>query len=217
VDFWSSRRLFYGNVNPLVFVIERSNLARVSIAMHCEARTGTNGREAHSPDAGDPHGQGDTPIEAKQQCDWVVLHRATVGFARVWCKRRDEALDVAQDAMVAFLRRQMNVQRPLPYLFVVTRRAATHLARREACRTRSEQVWLEDSTRQGRYSSSRALLNLLIYERSARLSVRQKRLLLYRALGYTDTEIARKISRPRHNIGPLLARAMERLRDPRPT
>src|SRR5438874_747277 len=127
--------------------------------MYCEARTGTNSREGHSPDADDPHGQGDTPIEANQEeFDWVALHRATVGFARVWCKRQDEALDIAQEAMMALFHRSRNVQRPLPYLFVVTRRAATRLARREARRTRSEQMWLEGSTRQGRYSSSRALL-----------------------------------------------------------
>ena len=128
--------------------------------MYCEARTGTNSREGHSPDADDPHGQGDTPIEANQEeFDWVALHRATVGFARVWCKRQDEALDIAQEAMMALFHRSRNVQRPLPYLFVVTRRAATRLARREA---------LPPNRKSGRGSRKAAHFRVIRYLKSQR-------------------------------------------------
>ncbi len=158
------------------------------------------------------HDRRDTLDNSDEEIDWALLHRVALGFACFWCKNRDDAHDVAQEAIAALVTRRDAVRKPLPWLFVATRRAATRLARREGQRRQSEQVWLDAPPSIRRETAPDTIIDVTLHQ--SLLSASQKRLLLYHGFGYTHAEIARRLGCSRHDVGSLLARVMKRPHNP---
>jgi DNA-directed RNA polymerase specialized sigma24 family protein len=150
-----------------------------------------------------------TREQAAWSFDWGELQRTALQFARLWARRSDEAQEVAQDAIVALFACAGEVRNPIPWLFVVTRRLLHRTERRERRRIEGEQIWAHDTRQCGLRRSTDTVLRSLVSCRN--ISVKQRRLLLYRGIGYTDAEIAWLLSCPRSSVGPMMARAVRRV------
>lgn len=142
------------------------------------------------------------------QSTWGELRAAAVRLAALWCDSREEAGDLAHDALVHLLSRKATVRSPVPWLFVVTGR----LASRGRHRQRSERELL----RSLRYNPEPSLKPLIPHAiaRDNRLSAAERRLLVWVLFGYSHAEIAVRLGCGRSSIGQRVSRAMAKLLAP---
>ena len=136
------------------------------------------------------------------------MHSAAHGFARDRCRTAATAEDIAQEALVRFLRRSNDVRDPYSWLFVVTRRIAQRARRLDLSRSQVE-AGLEHVTPSDFLGDGvRALRNLLHHPM---LSIRDRRVLAWVIVGYTQSEIAQRLGCSRGHVAQYVARARRRL------
>ena len=131
-------------------------------------------------------------------------------FAWRWCSSKEEACDIAQEALVGLLAQKPRIHSHTAWLFVVTRRLACrdHYADHSRCRSASSATpALEARTDPGSQYAYVLVHKLL---RDTRLSARDKRVLSWIASGYTHAEIATYLGCTRRNVGQYVARARKR-------
>ena len=143
---------------------------------------------------------------------WNHLREMALGFANLWCSARAgvDAEDIAQEAMVQFLeyRQRIRQEDPANWLFVVVRRLSIRSlrrARRDASReTQTPAI--------SSISHSIDVSRLLRTVRQCRtLTMRDRHVLCLCALGYSHSEIARRLHCGRPSVGQYVSRAMKKL------
>ena len=156
------------------------------------------------------------PSWIPEGCDWGALRTVAAHFARVHGASRDDAEDIAQEALLNLHRRRDRVREPIDWLFIVTRRltARTRAAGSTSfsARTAASRQSINQSINQSMTApavSSEGLLRRLA--QASGLTMRQRRLLILVAQGFTHQEIALRLGSSRSAIGHQVARAVHRL------
>lgn len=144
--------------------------------------------------------------------DWSTLTRAAIRFARHWRLRGADAEDIAQQALLALVRSKRPIHAPLDWLFIVTRRLAIRARNREERlrATLSERHTCVDVPAAPAGSGLTVFLHSLATDQT--LPVRDRRILIWTAFGYSHTEIARRLDCSRADVGQYIARARKRIR-----
>lgn len=155
----------------------------------------------------------DTPADGQSATDtkWETLESAAQGFARMWCRRSQDAQDVAHEALTELLTTRRRVEKPIAWLFVVTRRIAGRQLRRETRRVEAENNWCAASAHVRRVDRK----SIVRLSQQISLTPRQRRLLTYRAVGYTDAEVAKRLGCSPGSVATLVARAVSKLKQTR--
>jgi RNA polymerase sigma factor (sigma-70 family) len=143
--------------------------------------------------------------------DWSALTRAAIRFARLWRLAGEDAEDIAQQALLALVRSKRPIHAPLDWLFVVTRRLTLR------ARTREQQLRAALSERQAcrdvPVAAARDALTVSLHSLATdhTLPLRDRRILIWTAVGYSHAEIARRLNCSRADVGQYVARARKRI------
>jgi RNA polymerase sigma factor (sigma-70 family) len=145
---------------------------------------------------------GVSPSEVK------LLLRAAARMALRWCKSRELAEDVAQDAVVRLLAQQTRPRNEPAWMFVVVRRLCNH-ERLAAMERRAA----EDAFRARDGWTGYALdLQLDVGTVLSHLRPRERRVLLLVVYGFPASGIARRLGCKERDVGQLVARARRKAR-----
>jgi RNA polymerase sigma factor (sigma-70 family) len=132
-----------------------------------------------------------------------------LGLARRWCRGREDAEDVAQEAVIRLLL-HAPPERPRAWLAVVVRRLAWTLAQ---ARVREAAAIAEIGRLDRRADASdRLQARCAARELLERASPHDLRLLRLDGLGYDHDEIGRRVGCRARSVHTLLSRARRRLR-----
>lgn len=140
--------------------------------------------------------------------DWNADSVALVAFRMAcrWSHTREDAEDIAQDAMVRFLDSAQPVRNVEPWFYVVTRRLAGRLISRRIDEERLQRSVSQLSTPGVPEYDSILAAN----ETVARLALHDRRILSLAVLGLSYGEISKKLGCPANQVGRRLARARQR-------
>ena len=143
--------------------------------------------------------------------DWSALTRAAIRFARLWRFHGEDAEDIAQQALLALVRSKRPIHAPLDWLFIVTRR----LALRARSRERQLRAVLSEQRACGEVPVAAAGTGLTVslhrLASDQTLTVRDRRILIWTAFGYSHAEIAHRLNCARADVGQYVARARKRM------
>lgn len=128
-------------------------------------------------------------------------------MASHWCRAPDEALDVAQEAVVRLLQGESLPGNVGAWLFVVTRRLSHRRHLRDVARTGAELAFAE-RPRHCPDLDLRIDVDTVI----SRLGARDRDLLTQLALGSLSREIAERLGCQVRDVGQMVARARRKAR-----
>ena len=140
----------------------------------------------------------------RSQTDWDQLRLLAVNFAKLWCRSREDAQDIAHEALLALLRNGESVREIIPWLYVVIRRIALHLKREERLRC-NLQGDVAGPSMSGHIEFREFIRHTHL------LNKKQRRVLVLTILGYTHKEIADRMRCGRGDVGQYVNRALRRL------
>jgi DNA-directed RNA polymerase specialized sigma24 family protein len=140
--------------------------------------------------------------------DWEALTIVASRFARRWCRPCEDHDAVSQEALLRLLEHASSVRTPEAWLFVTTRRIAFHWRQ-------ENRAFVGDAKLHSCCSSCEAPEDLCAALRTVAgnrgLSLRERQVLIWTAMGHTHLEIARRLGAARSSIGQELARARAHL------
>ena len=126
-----------------------------------------------------------------------------------WCASPADAQDIAQDALIRLLRQKRLPDNATAWLFVVTRRLSHRRTLRDRTRAQAESAFASE---RGSPALIRADVAVDAAAVLARLSPKQRRLLIYVAEGWVTRDIAAILGCAPGNIGTMVARARTKAR-----
>lgn len=143
-----------------------------------------------------------------RRSQWTADSLALVAFrmASRWSESREDAEDIAQEAMLRFLDSGHRVRRVEPWFYVVTRRIAGRLHSRRIDEERGRRT-LQRSAK----PTAPAYDALLSANQTfSRLAKHDRRILELAVLGLSYAEISTTLGCPANQVGRRLARARQR-------
>jgi RNA polymerase sigma factor (sigma-70 family) len=149
--------------------------------------------------------------EISAALDWQTLTARARQFAKRWCRVHEDYEAIAQEALLRLIQHTDNVRSPETWLFVITRRLARD-ARAQTLKSFEHAKYAAASDfSSDRSHAERTTAALRVILKDRQLSIHDRRVVIWAAVGYTHAEIAERLGRKRQAIGQDITRACARL------